>query len=154
MCAAFDAFTLDFVLYRNVVAAIMRMDLPRESDRADLLAMLFVEVGCLGDSRKVASDVEAASRQIAGASFRTVQALASYFALAGDDAEENLALARIVGGGSSAKMKANLHLVSHAPEGTIIGSMVTRGDAVVGVDADVPKCHSASAYPAKTPWIR
>lgn len=41
--------------------------------------------------------------------------------------EVNLALARMVG----TKIKSGLHLVSQAPEGTVIGSMV----AAVGVDA-------------------
>ena len=61
---------LDSLLYRNVAAAIMRMGLSSPFDRATLLAMLFVETVCLGDLRQAASDVEAASKKIMGASFR------------------------------------------------------------------------------------
>ena len=49
--------------------------------------------------------------------------------------EVNLALARMVG----TKIKSSLYLVSQAPEGMVIGSMVTEGDAVVDVDAEVSK---------------
>lgn len=98
-----------------------------------LLVMLFVETGCLGDLRQAASGVEAASEKIMGASFRTVQGVAADFTSFDLQVEEvNLALARMVG----TKIKSGLHPVSQAPGGTVIGSMVIEGDAVVGVDAN------------------
>lgn len=114
----------------------MRMGLPSPFDRATLLVMLFVETVCLGDLRQAAYDVEAASKKIMGASFRASQGETAGFMSLGPQVEEaNLALARMV----DTKIKSSLYLVSQAPEGTVIGSMVTEGDAVVNVDAEVSK---------------
>lgn len=101
--------------------------------------MIFIETGCLGDLRQAASDVEVASKKIMGSSFRTVQGATAGFMSFDPQVERvNLALARMVG----TKIKSGLHPVSHAPEGAVIGSMVTEGDAVVNVDADVSKRHA------------
>ena len=99
--------------------------------------MIFIETGCLGDLRQAAFDVEVASKKIMGSSFRTVQgATAGFMSFDSQVEGVNLALARMVG----TKIKSGLHPVSHAPEGAVIGSMVTEGDAVV--DADVSKRHA------------
>lgn len=138
MCDALASNDIDAIPYGNVVRKIMSLHLELESDRALLLVMLFVIVGCLADPRAAIDAIDA---------FAASELATSLDTLVGDEAprpqatsaahETRLGLVRLVNGA----FRPPIHELSCDPAGTIIGCLPNGPHSIADVDADVSRQH-------------
>lgn len=114
MCSALAACGLDENIYTNTVRRIEAARLAAESDRGVLFLHLFIACGCLGDP---AANARCTRREPQG--------------------PRRVGLLRIIDGAA----KPPLHVVSTAPEGTVIGSLANGAGDIADVDPSVSRRH-------------
>ena len=143
MCASLRSWNLDASIYSNMVSAILDTPSISQVDQATLLVELFIETGCLGDSRTAVDDVMHFMLSVAPSSYRTAAAdsamdlSASQFMPAANFQPARLALYRVHEG----HITSQAYVLSNDPSGTVIGSFATTGNTITDVDATVSRRH-------------
>lgn len=139
MAEVLDAYGREGQIYLNAVRRVQSAQLRRDNDRAVLLVMAFVAVGCLADPRAAAAQVEAFTRQRLATDLVTIEtdAASRGATSSANDGVTALGLVRVVDGA----IKPPIHALSLDPRGTIVGSLPTEGDCITDVEVDVSRQH-------------
>ena len=139
MCSALAACGLDKNIYTNTLGRIAAARLANETDRGSLYLHLFIACGCLGDPAAAALSTErfVAGKLSAALSTQAASGSGSVTAAQTGDEPRRIGLLRIVDGAA----KPPLHVVSTAPEGSVIGSLATGADDITDVDPSVSRRH-------------
>ena len=139
MAQACRNFQLDGVLYMNTVRRIMQIQGISEADRAYLLVLLFLQVGCLQDTRQAALDVlQMAERMFSSAP--ETQTAGSYErenSQEGAFEDVRLALFRV----RNKRLSGSPHLLSVDPQGTEIGYLSMSPESITDVEETVSRRH-------------
>ena len=139
MANACKLYGLDHALYLNTVNRLMLLQGVSVSDRAYLLVLLFLETGCLQDTKRAASEVLLLSERTFNAAPVTQTAQSyqrpSTKELAPEDVR--LALFRVQG----SRLSGRPHILSVAPQGTEIGYLSTAADSITDVEETVSRHH-------------
>ena len=144
MQSALREYGIDDNLYRNVMAHIGRLEGLSEGDRAFLYLLQFVVLGCTGNPRRAADEVDSFSTNRIGVAFRTpVPTLRDFQNLDDEELVEEdtfLGLMRIVGG----KLKGadGFYRINPTEQGTVIGALASEPGSITDVDADVSRQHA------------
>lgn len=139
MCSALAACGLDENIYTNTVRRIEAARLAAESDRGVLFLHLFIACGCLGDSAAAALSTERFIEGKLSAALSTQSASAANARCTRREPQgpRRVGLLRIIDGAA----KPPLHVVSTAPEGTVIGSLANGAGDIADVDPSVSRRH-------------
>lgn len=136
-----DGNGLDGSLYANALTKIEQAQLAPGHDRGILYLMLFAATGCLGDPLAATRVVDGFVASKLAADLHTVETtVGEDFAAATEAAPgrpTGLGLLRIVDG----MVKAPLHMLSSAPEGTVLGALASGPADITDVDGDVSRRH-------------
>ena len=142
MCAALEDHGIDSHIYRNLVTRAARNEHISEAQRAPLLIMLFLAMGCLADparvtelasehvTRRLSIETDTVETSVGGVAARQGRRAGA--------AEERLALMRMFPDGS---LRPAVYPLSTGPEGTIVGSLACEPGSITDVDADVSRRH-------------
>ena len=137
MLVALAAYDIDTTLYSNALKYIDRLRVRDEQDRLELLLMLFVATGCLGDARFAVDGMVAYALDVLHAEFGTVEPKETA-PTPSEPTCTSLALLRIVDG----KISANATSHKLSPEGTELGLLSTADHAICDVGEDVSRRHA------------
>ena len=139
MVSACRVYGLDHALYLNTVNRLMLLQGVSTPDRAFLLVLLFLETGCLQDTKQAASDVLNLSERTFNAAPVT-QTAQSYQRPADVEPtveDVRLALFRVQG----TRLSGKPHVLSTGPKGTEIGYLSTAADSITDVEETVSRHH-------------
>lgn len=153
MAAILNAYGRDGRIYTNTVMRVRSAQLRRENDRAVLLVMAFVAVGCLADPRAAASVVEQFTRRQLATDLVTMETSSGQRGRApkaGAAAPDALGLVRVVDGA----VKPPIHALSTDPQGTVIGSLPIEGSCITDVEVDVSRQHLVVWYQNGAWWCQ
>lgn len=146
-----NAYGREGRIYANTVMRVCSLQLARESDRAVLLVLAFVAVGCLADPRAASELVERFMREKLARSFGTVitdvqpKVQQTLY-----DTPDMLGLVRVVNGA----IRPPIYPLSQGPKGTIIGSLPSAESSITDVEVDVSRQHLIVWYQNQQWWCQ
>ena len=141
MAMVLNNYGRDGQIYINTVRRVRSAQLRRENDRAVLLVMAYVAVGCLADPRAAAAIVEQFTRRQLATDLVTMETsvgpsrTGAFMQQA--PSNDSLGLVRVVDGA----VKPPIHELSSGPQGTLIGSLPIEGSCITDVEVDVSRQH-------------
>ena len=152
MSSILNAYGRDGRIYTNTVMRLRSVSLKRQNDRAVLLVMAFIAVGCLADPHAVSEIVEQFTRKQLASSLGTVISGGPKRGgtVIGLEATDQLGLVRVVDGA----VRPPIHPLSLDPAGTIVGSLPTRSNAITDVEVDVSRQHLVIWCQGGSWWAR
>lgn len=152
MSAILNAYGRDGRIYTNTVMRLRSVQLRGSSDRAVLMVMAFVAVGCLADPSAASDVVERFMQTRLAASLGTVISGSPQRGgtMMGLDATDQLAVVRVIDGA----VRPPIHPLSLDPQGTIIGSHPASGNAITDVEVDVSRQHLVVWSQGGSWWAR
>lgn len=146
------AYGRDGRVYTNMVMRLRSVSLRRQNDRAVLLVMAFITVGCLADPYAATEAVERFTQQHLASSLGTVISGGPKRGgtVIGLEATDQLGLVRVVDGA----VRPPIHPLSLDPAGTVIGSLPSASSAITDVEVDVSRQHLVVWCQGGSWWIR
>lgn len=139
MSATLNAYGRDGRIYTNAVMRLRSASLRRQNDRAVLLVMAFIAVGCLADPHAASEVVDRFTQQHLASSLGTVVSGTPKRGgtVVGLEATDQLGLVRVIDGA----VRPPIHPLSLDPAGTVIGSLPAASSAITDVEVDVSRQH-------------
>jgi len=152
MVELLNAYGREWRIYANTVMRVHSMKLARENDRAVLLVLAFLAVGCLADARAASDLVERFANEKLARSFGTVitdvqpKVQQTLF----DNTPDLLGLVRVVSG----VIRPPIYPLSQGPKGTVIGSLPSENSCITDVEVDVSRQHLIVWYQNQQWWCQ
>ena len=139
MAVILNAYGRDGRIYTNMVMRLRSASLQRRNDRAVLLVMAFVAVGCLADPRSASTIVERFTRSHLAMDLGTMVSGTPQRGgtVITNSATDQLGLVRVVDGA----VRPPIYRLPADGQGTVIGSMPTTGSCITDVEVDVSRQH-------------
>lgn len=139
MAGACKLYGLDHALYLNTANRIFALQGVSTADRAFLLVLLFLETGCLQDTKSAASDVLQLTERTFNVAPVTQTAQTYHRSSDGETEAEDvrLALFRVQG----SRLSGRPYVLSTGPKGTEIGYLSTAADSITDVEETVSRHH-------------
>ncbi|MBP3893815.1 MAG: FHA domain-containing protein [Atopobiaceae bacterium] len=152
MSSILNAYGRDGRIYTNMVMRLRSVSLRRQNDRAVLLVMAFIAVGCLADPHAASAAVERFTQQHLASSLGTVISGGPKRGgtVIGLEATDQLGLVRVVNGA----VRPPIHPLSLDPSGTVIGSLPVASSAITDVEVDVSRQHLVVWCQGGSWWAR
>ncbi len=147
-----NAYGREGRIYANTVMRVRSMQLARENDRAVLLVLAFIAVGCLADARASSDLVERFTREKLARSFGTVvtNVRPKVQQTLYDNAPDLIGLVRVINGA----IRPPIYPLSQGPKGTVVGSLPTEDSSITDVEVDVSRRHLIVWYQNKQWWCQ
>ena len=152
MVMLLNAYGLEGRIYANATMRVRSMQLASEGDRAVMVMLAFVAVGCLADPRAASDLVDRFAREKLAREIRTVvsdvqpRVQQTLF----DNAPNQLGLVRVINGA----VRPPIYPLSQGAQGTVVGSLPTERSCITDVEVDVSRQHLIVWYQYQQWWCQ